>query len=110
MDLNRLTEMSASALREAQTIARRRNHNEVDTLHVFGALLDQEGGIVEGVLRKLDVTPNAVRLSLDRELDRLPKVTGSVDTSKLYVTQAVNDALTRAEDEAAKLKDEYVSV
>jgi len=110
MDLNRLTEMSATALREAQTIARRRNHNEVDTLHVFRALLDQEGGIVEGVLRKLDITPNAVRLSLDRELDRLPKVTGSVDTSKLYVTQAVNDALTRAEDEASKLKDEFVSV
>ena len=40
----------------------------------------------------------------------MPKVTGSVDTSKIYVTQAVNDVLTRAEKEAASLKDEYVSV
>src|SRR5581483_9233028 len=39
-----------------------------------------------------------------------PKVSGSVDTSKIYVTQAVNEVLTRAESEAGKLKDEYVSV
>jgi ATP-dependent Clp protease ATP-binding subunit ClpB len=110
MDLNRLTEMSATALREAQTIARRRNHNEVDTLHLLAALLTQEGGVVEGVLRKLEIPPGAVSLALERELDRLPRVTGSVDASKLYVTQAVNDALTRAEDEAGKLKDEFVSV
>ncbi len=110
MDLNRLTEMSAAALREAQNEARRRNHNEVDTLHLLAAVLAQEGGILEGVLRKLDIPSNAVRLSVDRELGRLPTVSGSVDTSKIYVTQAVNDVLTRAEEEAAKLKDEYVSV
>ncbi|MGH8017048.1 MAG: ATP-dependent chaperone ClpB [Opitutaceae bacterium] len=110
MDPNRMTEMSRAALVEAQSEARRHNHNEVDTLHLLAALLAQEGGIVEGVLRKLDVTPNAVRLSLDRELDRIPRVSGSVDTSKIYVTQAVNEVLTRAESEAAKLKDEYISV
>jgi len=110
MDPNRMTEMSRTALLEAQSEARRRNHNEVDTLHLLSALLAQEGGIVEGVLRKLEITPNAVRLAVERELDRLPKVTGSVDTSKVYVTAAVNEVLTRAEQEAAKLKDEYISV
>ncbi|HEX9784487.1 MAG TPA: ATP-dependent chaperone ClpB [Opitutaceae bacterium] len=110
MDPNRMTEMSRAALLEAQSEARRRNHNEVDTLHLFAALLAQESGITEGILRKLDVAPNVVRLSLDRELDRLPSVSGSVDTSKVYVTQSVNDVLTRAEEEAKKLKDEYVSV
>ena len=110
MDTNRLTEMSATALREAQNEARRRNHNEVDTLHLFAAMLAQEGGILEGVLRKLEITPNAVRLAVDRELTRLPKVSGSIDTSKIYITQAVGDVLTRAEEEAQKLKDEFVSV
>ena len=110
METNRLTEMSAAALREAQNEARRRNHNEVDTLHLLAALLAQEGGLLEGVLRKLEIPPNAVRLAVDRELNRLPKVSGSVDTSKIYVTQAVGDVLTRAEEEAGKLKDEYVSI
>ncbi len=105
-----MTEMARAALLEAQSEGRRRNHNEVDTLHLLAALLAQEGGIVEGVFRKLEITPNAVRLALERELDRLPRVSGSVDTSRIYVTQAVNDVLTRAEAEARALKDEYVSV
>jgi ATP-dependent Clp protease ATP-binding subunit ClpB len=110
MDPNRMTEMSRAALLEAQSEARRRNHNEVDTLHLLAALLTQEGGIVEGVLRKLEIPPGAVLMALDRELGRLPRVSGSVDTSKVYVTQAVNDVLTRAEQEAAALKDAFVSV
>jgi ATP-dependent Clp protease ATP-binding subunit ClpB len=110
MDPNRMTEMSRAALLEAQSEGRRRNHNEVDTLHLLAALLAQEGGVVEGVLRKLDITPNAVRLACERELDRLPRVSGAVDTSRVYVTQAVNDVLTRAEAEAGQLKDDFVSV
>ncbi|MEO6001841.1 MAG: ATP-dependent chaperone ClpB [Opitutus sp.] len=110
MDFAKLTQMSRQAVTDAQNIARRLNHNEVDTLHVLSALLSQENGIVPGLLEKLSVAPSAVQLSLERELDRLPKVTGSVDTSKVYVTQAVNDVLTRAEGEATQLKDEYVSV
>ncbi|MEY4939593.1 MAG: hypothetical protein RIQ93_1328, partial [Verrucomicrobiota bacterium] len=81
-----------------------------DTWHFLSALLAQENGIVPGVLEKLNVTASAVQLAVDREVERLPKVSGSVDTSKVYVTQAVNEVLTRAEEEATKLKDEYVSV
>ena len=95
MDPNRLTEMSRAALMEAQNDARRQNHNEVDTLHLFGALLGQEDGIVCSILRKLDISPNAVSLALEREMERLPQVSGSVDTSKIYITQAVNDVLPR---------------
>jgi ATP-dependent Clp protease ATP-binding subunit ClpA len=65
---------------------------------------------VPGLLDKLSIGPSAVQLAVDRELERLPKVTGSVDTSKVYVTQSVNDVLTRAESEAKSLKDEFVSV
>lgn len=110
MDSNKLTEMSRAAVAEAQNQARRRNHNEVDTLHLLAALLSQEHGIVQGLLRKMEITPSALQLAVDRELDRLPRVSGSVDTSRIYVTQACNDALTRAEEEAKALKDEFVSV
>ncbi len=110
MDFAKLTQMSRQAVTDAQNIGRRLNHNEVDTLHVLSALLSQENGIVPGLLEKLSITPSAVQLAVERELERLPKITGSVDASKIYVTQAVNDALTKAENEATQLKDEYVSV
>jgi len=109
MDPNKLTQMSRQAVSEAQDIARRHNHNEVETWHLLTALLAQENGIIPGLVEKLGLTTSALQLAVDRELEKLPKVTGSVDTSKIYVTQAVNDVLTRAEREADSLKDEYVS-
>jgi len=110
MQPSQLTQKSREAVTEAQAIARRLNHNEVDTWHLFSALLAQEQGIVPGLIQKLGVTASAAELAIQRELEKLPQVTGSVDTSKIYVTQACNDVLTRAEKEAESLKDEYVSV
>jgi ATP-dependent Clp protease ATP-binding subunit ClpB len=109
MDSNRLTVMSRQVVAEAQNQARRRSNNEVDTWHLLAALLGQEGGIVPALVEKLGLTVSALQLAVERELDRLPKVSGSVDVSKIYVTQAVNEVFTRAEEAAAKLKDEYVS-
>ena len=110
MDFAKLTQMSRQAMTDAQNIARRLNHTEVDTWHLFSALVAQENGIVPGLLDKLSIPPAAVQLSVERELERIPKVTGSVDTSKIYVTQAVNEVLTRGEEEAKSLKDDFVSV
>jgi len=110
MDFNKLTQMSRQAVTDAQALARRHAHNEVETWHLLAALLSQEGGIVPGLIDKLNITTSAVQLAVERELERLPKVSGSVDTSKVYVTQAVNAALTTAEDEAKALKDEFISV
>ena len=110
MDPAKLTQMSRQAVTDAQNTARRLNHNEVDTWHLLAALVAQENGVVPGLLNKLAITPSAVSLAVDRELERLPKVTGSVDTSKVYVTQAVNEVLTRAEEEAKSLNDDFVSV
>ncbi|WP_345785741.1 ATP-dependent chaperone ClpB [Pelagicoccus sp. SDUM812002] len=110
MDPNRLTEMARNALTAAQAIARRKQNNEVDTLHLLAALAEQDKGIVQGVLKKLELSDTALSLALDRELDRLPKVSGSVDSSKIFITQATNEVYTKAEQEAASLKDEYISV
>src|ERR1700676_5754184 len=110
MDFAKLTQMSRQAVTDAQALARRLNHNEVDTWHLLSALLGQENGIIPGLVDKMGLSASALQLAVDRELERIPKVTGSVDTSKIYVTQAVNDALTKAEAEAKALKDEYVSV
>jgi ATP-dependent Clp protease ATP-binding subunit ClpB len=110
MDFAKLTQMSRQAVTEAQSIARRHSNNEVDTWHLLAALLAQENGIVPGLLDKMSIGPGALALAVDRELEKLPKVSGAVDTSKVYVTQAVNEVFTKAEEEAEQLKDEYVSV
>ncbi|MBM3851885.1 MAG: ATP-dependent chaperone ClpB [Verrucomicrobia bacterium] len=110
MDFGKFTQMSRQAVAEAQNLARRRANHEVDTWHLLAALLAQENGLVPGLLEKLGLSAGAAQLAVERELDRLPKVGGSVDTSKVYVTQAVNEVLTRAEAEAGQLKDDFVSV
>ena len=110
MDFAKLTQMSRAAVTDAQAVARRHGHAEVDTWHLLAALLAQEGGIVPGLLEKLSLSAGAAQLAVERELERLPKVSGAVDASKVFVTQAVNEALTKAEAEAAKLKDDFVSV
>ena len=102
--------MSRQAVTDAQAIARRLNHHEVDTWHLLAALLAQESGLVPGLVDKLGLTASALALAVDRELERIPKVTGSVDASKVFVTQALNDVFTRAEAEAKSLKDEFISV
>jgi len=110
MDPQKLTVMSRQAITDAQNEARRRQHNEVETWHLLQALLTQENGLVSALVEKLGLTSSALQLAVERELDRLPRVSGSVDVSKIYVTAAVNEVLTRAEEEASQLKDEFVSV
>ncbi|SDS19997.1 ATP-dependent chaperone ClpB [Opitutus sp. GAS368] len=110
MNPEKMTVMSRQAVAEAQNEARRRSHNEVDTWHLLVALLAQEGGIVPSLVEKLGVTVSALQLAANRELERTPKVTGAVDVSKIYVTQALNEVLTQAEAEAESLQDEFVSV
>jgi len=110
MDQQKFTVMSRQAVQEAQNEARRRSHNEVETWHLLVALLAQEGGIVPALVEKLGLTVSAMQLAAERELERIPQVSGAVDVSKIYVTQALHEVLTAAEAEAEALKDEYVSV
>ena len=95
---------------EAQSQSHKLGHQEVDVWHIFAALVAQEGGIVSSIIKKLEVSDSAIDLSLSRELNRKPKVTGGIDASHIYLTQALNNALTQAESEALQLKDEYISV
>ncbi len=109
-DLNKFTEKAREALMEAQAEARRRNNQQVDGWHLLFALINQQKGIVPALLEKMGIQLSAVELALNRELDKLPAVTGSVDASRIYITQSVQDAITRAEARAKAMGDEYISV
>ncbi|MFI0154782.1 ATP-dependent chaperone ClpB [Streptomyces lydicus] len=111
MDMNRLTQKSQEALQEAQTIAGRMDQTEVDGEHLLLALLDQPDGLVPRLFDQAGADTEALRASLMSELSRRPKVTGPGATpGQVYVTQRLAKLLDTAEQEAKRLKDEYVSV
>jgi ATP-dependent Clp protease ATP-binding subunit ClpB len=111
MNLNRLTERSQEALREAQGLATRASNQGVDVEHLMVALLAQRDGITAPLLQAAGADCDAARTRLQQEVEKLPKVSGpAARPDQVYVTQRLSQLLTKAEDEATALKDEYVSV
>jgi ATP-dependent Clp protease ATP-binding subunit ClpB len=111
MDLNRFTEKAQQALGSAQTRAVRYGHQQVDVEHLLAALLDQEGGLATSLLNRAEVNVEGLKRRAEGELERLPKVSGqAVAPDQVYITGRLNRLLTQAEDEAKKIKDEYISV
>lgn len=111
MDFNKLTQKSQEAFTEAQNKAVSFGHVEVDGEHLLWALLDQHDGLVQRLLQRMDIRPEIVKNEVVAELDRIPRVSGpGTETGKIYVSQRLNRILITAENEAKRLKDEYVSV
>jgi ATP-dependent Clp protease ATP-binding subunit ClpB len=111
MDINRFTEKLQEAIRSAQTKAIRYGHQQIDIEHLLSALLEQEGGLAPSILEKAGVAVQSLAKRLEAELDRLPKVSGSSGgPDQIYLTSRLNKLFVTAEDEARKLKDEYISI
>jgi ATP-dependent Clp protease ATP-binding subunit ClpB len=111
MDFNRLTEKMQDAIRAAQSLAVQHGNQQIEVEHLMLALLEQEGGLAPSILNKADLRVDALRGRLQQEIDRLPKVSGtSLSPDQVYVTPRITKLLTKAEEEAKRLKDEYTSV
>ena len=111
MDPSHLTQKSQEALHDAQTKALRFGHTEVDGEHLLLALLDQAEGIAPRLLAQAGADPDRLRKALEAELARRPRVSGpGVSPGQVSVTQRLALLLDTAEQEARRLKDEYVSV
>ncbi len=108
MNTNKFTERAQEALGEAQNLAERENTSQVEELHLLAALLGQKDGVAPAVLGKLGVDARGLRSSVDGALARLPKVYGSNTTP--YASTGFRAVLQRAQGEADRLKDEYVSI
>lgn len=111
MNLNQFTEKSQLAISEAQNVAIRLGHQQVDVEHLVQALVEQENGLVSRLLEQMGHKPKAYLEALGKELRRRPSVSGpGVGPDSIYVTQRLNRMLVRAQDFAKRLQDEYVSV
>ena len=111
MDFNRLTEKAQEAVRAAQSIASRYGNQQMDVEHLLAALLEQADGLAPAILIKAGANVEGLHRRTIQDIERLPKVSGSAGgPDQVYVTGRLNRLFTQAEDEARKLKDEYISI
>ncbi|PLX75373.1 MAG: ATP-dependent chaperone ClpB [Desulfuromonas sp.] len=111
METNRMTQKSQEALQAAQSLAVKLSHVEVDGEHLLLALLVQQEGLVPRLLTRLDIEVANLTRAVQDELHKKPAVSGpGNEPGKIYITQRFNRLLVRAEEEARRLKDEYISV
>ena len=106
MNLDRYTVKSRESLERAQRVARDRSHQVLRPEHLLAALLDEREGTVAALLQKLGVNAASLARAGESALAGLPRVQGGTH----YLGQDLRAALDRAEDHAARLKDEFVSV
>ena len=111
MDINRFTQKAQEAISSAQTKAARYSHQQVDVEHLLATLLDQENGLATSILSKSGINVDSFKRRLEQELERMPKVSqGGGAPDQIYITGRLNRLLAQAEEEAKKIKDEYISV
>jgi ATP-dependent Clp protease ATP-binding subunit ClpB len=111
MDLNRLTQKSQQALQEAQAIAVRSGHTEVDVEHLLLALIQDESGLAPRLLELAGADVDGLRAEVEEDLARRPKVTGpGAMPGQVVVSQRISRVLDAADRESKRLKDDYVSV
>ena len=108
MNSNKLTQKSQEALQEAQSVALRRGHQEVDVEHLMAFLLEQDGGVLPRILQRLEVPVADLRAAFDEALGKRARVSGP--GADIRMGRRLHELLVRAEDEAGKLKDQYVAV
>src|ERR1700683_1644693 len=103
---DKLTVKGQEALQAAQEMGARSGQQQIEPLHLLWALAAQDDGVVPPLLEKLGVSPTGLASEIEKQIERLPKVSGVSDQS---LSRASNTALEKAFDEAQRLKDEYVS-
>ena len=111
MNAQKFTQKSLAAIQAAQDLTIRNDNQQMEQIHLFSALIHQEAGLVPQLLKRMGVSMQNVDAAVQQELSKLPRVTGSGrEAGKIYVSYAVEQLLQKAEDLAASMKDEFVSV
>src|SRR5437016_3654868 len=106
---DRMTIKAQEALAEAQKLAEKAGHQQLDVEHLALALVLQREGLTQSLLNKLGADPDVLARALEQELKKIPQVSGSGATGVAGITARLNDVFSAAEQEAGRFKDEYLS-
>ena len=111
MNIDRFTQKSVAAIQGAQALAQEYGNQQLEQLHLLAALCGDDEGLIPQLLTAMGVEAQNLIAAVGRELDKLPKVSGSGrEAGKIYISQDVDKALQSAERTAQSMKDEYTSV
>ena len=102
----KMTVKAQEALQNAQEVAARHENQQIEPVHLLAALVAQADGVVSPLLARLGIRTEAFSQDIEREIGRLPRVTGF---AQQHMSRVLNDILEQAFDEAERFKDEYVS-
>jgi len=110
MRFDRFTERAQEAAQRAAEIIQRYGHNQIDTEHILLALIEQPGGVIPQILEKLNVNADSLAERLDATLRASPKanIFGG-GAGQIFITPRVKRIIDLANEEANRLKDEYIS-
>ncbi len=110
MNMNQFTQKVQEALAEAQNIAIEFKHQQIDAEHLLLALLQDAEGLLPRFFQKMEIPAEGFVQALEKILEALPQVTGpGVQPGNIYVTPRLSQILVKAQQEAKRLRDEYVS-
>ena len=111
MDYEKLTTKVQQALNESQLVAVKYNHQQIDVIHLFMALLSQDDGLIPNVFSRMGANVKVLKQLTHEELDKMPKVLGEgAKNSSIYLVRRVEEVFIKAEDYAKNFKDSFISV
>lgn len=111
MDMEKITIKVQQSLNEAQLIAVKYNHQQIEVIHLFMALISQEDGLIPNIFSRMGVNINHIKQSTHSELDKMPKVLGEgARSSGVYAVRRIEEVFIEAENHAKRFKDSYISV
>ena len=110
MNLQKFTQKSIEAIQNSQSLMSEYGNQQMEEEHVLLSLLTQNSGIVPELIKNCGGNPKEIEKTLKNEIDSFPKVSGSVEADKIYLSRELDLALNDSENIAKSMKDEFVSV
>jgi ATP-dependent Clp protease ATP-binding subunit ClpB len=107
MRLDKFTLKSQELVQNAQSLASRSNHQQIEPEHLLLAMLEDRDSVAVSIIRKLGAAPQDVLRDMRGALEKLPRVQGGVDA---FISQRTRKILENAFTEAGKMKDQYVGI
>lgn len=111
MNAEKMTIKVQESLNEAYNTAVRYNHQQVDVIHLFSALVNQEDGLIPNIIEKIGVNIGIIKNDTHIALEKMPKILGeAAKSSGVVASRRINEVLIKAEELSKEFGDSYISV
>ena len=111
MEVDKMTQRVQKSLNDAFSEAVKNHNQQVDTIHLLYALIDQEDGLIPRIIEKMGISVEGLKASVKTELLKLPQIQGEAASSQgVVATRKLNEILLKSEEISKEFNDLYISV